>query len=141
MSNNNFPLTLELRIDWGDMDLFGHVNNVAIFKYIQASRVNYWQKIGLSSLYEKSNQGPILASCSCNFKLPLFFPGQVVVEASVVYIKNSSFSIAHRILNGKGELAAEATDVIVMYDFNLNQKMTFPATFHKIIEEIEGKTF
>jgi len=37
-----FPSKLPIRIDWSEMDLFGHVNNVMYFKYIQASRVNYW---------------------------------------------------------------------------------------------------
>lgn len=38
---DNYNTSLELRIDWSEMDLFGHVNNVAFFKYVQASRVNY----------------------------------------------------------------------------------------------------
>jgi hypothetical protein len=29
-----FSLKLELRIDWSEIDLFGHVNNLSIQKYI-----------------------------------------------------------------------------------------------------------
>jgi acyl-CoA thioesterase FadM len=41
------PLKLELRIDWSDIDLFGHINNLAILRYVQAARVNYLEIIGL----------------------------------------------------------------------------------------------
>ena len=135
----NHPATLEIRIDWSELDLFGHVNNVAYFKYIQAARVNYWELSGLNALHKTSNQGPILASCQCNFKLPLFYPGQVKIVTSCVYIKNTSFSFQHKIYNDKAELAAEAIDVIVMYDFNKNEKMAFPPHIKSQFEIIENK--
>ncbi len=42
-----FPLKLRLRIDWSEIDLFGHVNNVATLKYVQAARVNCLEALGL----------------------------------------------------------------------------------------------
>lgn len=68
MTETHFPLKLELRIDWSELDYFGHVNNVSFFKYIQASRVNYWDHIGLTQYHLESNIGPILASSKCDFK-------------------------------------------------------------------------
>ena len=142
MMDKNFKgLLLELRIDWSELDLFGHVNNVAFFKYIQAARVNYWEISGLDQLFKASNHGPIIASCHCNFKLPLFYPGIVNVETHCVYIKNTSFSFQHILFNDKGEMAAEATDIIVMYDFNKNEKMLFPPTIKSKFEAIEQKIF
>src|SRR5690606_14585195 len=119
----NFPLKLPLRIDWSEMDLFGHVNNVAYFKYIQAARVNYWEISLLSALFTKIKIGPILLSTSCQFIQPLFYPGNIVVESGIEFIKNTSFGIHHRIRNGQNEIAAEAHDVIVTFDFNKNEKV------------------
>lgn len=141
MNDNSKGLQLEIRIDWSELDLFGHVNNVAFFKYIQAARVNYWEISGLDQFFKDSNQGPILASCHCNFKLPLFYPGMVKVETHCVYIKNTSFSFQHIIFNDKGEVVAEATDIIVMYDFNKNEKMAFPIDIKTKFEALEDKTF
>jgi len=141
MDKNFKGLQLELRIDWSELDLFGHVNNVAFFKYIQAARVNYWEISGLDQLFKTSNHGPILASCHCNFKLPLFYPGKVKVETHCVYIKNTSFSFQHLLHNDKGEIAAEATDIIVMYDFNKNEKIPFPPGIKSKFEAIEQKSF
>lgn len=107
---------MKLRIDWSELDLYGHVNNIAFMKYIQAARVNYWEQIGLYPLYQQKKQFPMLVSTQCEFKKTLMFPGEVVIHSTLAYIKNSSFSIEHQLYNEKQELVAEAKDVMVMYD-------------------------
>lgn len=137
----HYPVELPLRIDWSELDLFGHVNNVAFMKYVQASRVNYWDTIGLTRLYDDTRQGPMLASTTCRFKKPLYYPGSIVVKARVDFIKNTSFGIHHIIVDHAGDVAAEAEDVIVMYDFNAGSKIQFPVDLRRKVEELEGKTF
>jgi acyl-CoA thioester hydrolase len=139
MENEKFAVKLELRIDWSEMDLYGHVNNVSYFKYIQAGRVNYWLQTGLTEMFTKEKIGPILASTHMDFKSPLHFPGNITVETRMEFIKNSSFGLQHRILNDKGEVAAEAKDVIVVFDFNKNEKVLFPDILRKEVERIEGR--
>ncbi len=138
---SNFPIKLSLRIDWSEMDLFGHVNNVAYFKYIQASRVNYWEISGLAASFSETKIGPILLSTSCQFIKPLHYPGNIVVAASIPFIKNTSFGIHHQVLNEKGEIAAEAHDVIVTFDFNKNEKAPVSDVFRQAAERIEGRKF
>ncbi len=136
---HDFPVKLQLRIDWSEMDLFGHVNNVSYFKYIQASRVNYWEISLLSKLFDEKKIGPILLSTGCQFIKPLFYPGNIVIESRIEFIKNTSFGIHHRILNDKNEVAAEAHDVIVTFDFNRNEKVPVPDIFRKAVAAIEGR--
>ncbi len=126
---HEFPIKLPLRIDWSEMDLFGHVNNVAYFKYIQASRVHCWEVCRLAEDFGTTRIGPILLSTGCHFKEPLFYPGNIVVASRVEFIKNTSFGIHHQILNEEGKIAAEAHDVIVMFDFNTNEKVPVSAEF------------
>ena len=141
MTEKDFPVELKLRIDWSELDYFGHVNNVSFFKYIQASRVNYWDQIGLTKFNRDTNVGPILASCKCDFKQPLFYPGQVRILSRVDFIKNTSFSICHRMLDDKGQITAEAQDVMVLFDFNKNEKIPFSKELKDKIEQLEGRTF
>ncbi|MBA3829164.1 MAG: acyl-CoA thioesterase [Taibaiella sp.] len=136
-----FPSILNLRIDWSEMDLFGHVNNVMYFKYIQASRVNYWELSGLAQWFKENNIGPILATTSCQFMKPLHYPGDIIVQAKVEFIKNTSFGLHHQIVNEQGEVAAEARDVIVYYDFNKNEKAMVPDAFRLSVSKLEGKAF
>jgi acyl-CoA thioester hydrolase len=136
-----YQVKLSLRIDWSELDIFGHVNNVAYLKYVQASRVNYWEKIGLMKMYEELKLGPMLASTSCRFRKPLFYPGNIVVETRIIFIGNTSFGISHRIIDDKGEIAAEAEDVIVMFDFNADRKIPFPEELRKRVEKLERRKF
>lgn len=133
----HFPVKLPLRIDWSEMDLFGHVNNVAYFKYIQASRVNYWELTGLAATFSETKIGPILLSTSCQFMKPLHYPGNIVVEARIEFIKNTSFGIHHRIRDQKNDIVAEAHDIIVSYDFNKNEKVPVSDEFKSGVARIE----
>lgn len=135
----HYPVKLPLRIDWSEMDLFGHVNNVAYFKYIQASRVNYWELTGIAASFDQTKIGPILLSTSCQFIKPLFYPGNIIVEAGISFMKNTSFGIHHRILNEQNELCAEANDVIVNFDFNRQEKTAISASFREAVRKIEGR--
>jgi acyl-CoA thioester hydrolase len=137
----SFPVELQIRLDWSEMDVFGHINNVMFFKYVQASRVNYWEKIRFMRDFETKKVGPLLVANSCQFRKPLFYPGNITIQARVDFIKNSSLGIHHRILNDKKELAAEAQDVIVLFDFIKNQPITIPDEWRKIIEELEKRKF
>ncbi|MCX6352845.1 MAG: acyl-CoA thioesterase [Bacteroidetes bacterium] len=135
----DFPIKLSIKTDWSEMDIFGHINNVMFVKYVQASRVNYWAQVGLMKDFESLGLGPMLASVSCNFYKPLFHPGEITICAKMAFIKNSSFGFKHIILNADGEIAAEAHDVMVFYDFKNNHKIPFPQEVRLRVKELEGR--
>lgn len=134
-SSDKYRSRLELRIDWSEMDLYGHINNVSYFKYVQAGRVNLWEETGLIHLYTEHKLGPILASTNLNFKQPLHYPGSIIVITEVESVGNTSFTLVHQILNEKNEIAAEARDIVVMFDFKKNEKIVVPEEFRKFAEK------
>lgn len=138
---NDYPSKLTLRIDWSEIDNFGHVNNLAILKYVQAARVNYLEVVGLMQSQAEAKIGPILASTGCQFRKPLFYPGEVTVYSKVDYIKNTSFRFQHLIYNDQNEIAAEAQDIIVLYDFEKRIKISIPVELRERFEKIENKKF
>lgn len=107
---------LKLRIDWGDMDLLGHVNNVAIVRYLQAGRVMFMEKVGLPA-FVGMKTGPIEAATEIQFKKQLHFPGHVEVHTGVREVKNTSIILDHQIYDDAGVLAVQAMEVIVHFDF------------------------
>lgn len=120
------PTTLELRIDWSEIDAYGHVNNLAIMRYVQSARVHLLEGVGMMQHHAETGVGPVLASTSCQFKQQLHYPGNVTVRARVDHLKNTSFQITHAIFNEAQELVAEAHDVLVMFDFKKNTKSPIP---------------
>ncbi|MBK9329320.1 MAG: acyl-CoA thioesterase [Sphingobacteriales bacterium] len=133
---NQNKLKLELRIDWSELDFFGHVNNVAISKYIQSARVNLLERLGLMQSQYTDKIGPILASMKCQFIKPLSYPGQVILFAAVDQIKNTSFQIQYEIVNDKKEIISQAQDVIVLYDYAKNTKLAIPEDIRQKILEL-----
>lgn len=132
------PIILTLRVDWSEMDLFGHINNVMYAKYIQSARVNFVEKVGIMKMLEEDKVGFMLASSALEYKRPLYYPDNIRIETTVSFIKTTSFGLQHQIFSGKGELSTIGTDILVMYDFITNQKTPVPEQIKAEITRLEG---
>ncbi|MEX0997991.1 MAG: acyl-CoA thioesterase [Flavobacteriaceae bacterium] len=134
MDEKDFPLEIELRIVWSDLDVYEHVNNVNIIRYLQSARVNIWELSGLYKSYKETNRGPMLVSSKVDFKKSLFYPGTITIKSRVGSIKNSSFTLEHIILNAQGEICIEAKDVAVCFDFNTEKIYQIPENLRTIFK-------
>jgi acyl-CoA thioester hydrolase len=123
--------TLTIPIDWADLDLFGHVNNVMFFKYMQASRLHFCEKLGLTSLNEKNKLSFMVASSRCDFKRPLYYPGTLNVKTKAVWAKNTSFCLVHVLTDNKGEDCGVGEDVLVLFDYENTCKVTLTEDLKK----------
>jgi acyl-CoA thioester hydrolase len=132
-----YSTSMRLRIDWSELDSFGHVNNLAILRYAQTARLNYMEATGMMRYHTETGIGPVLASTSCQFKKQLFYPGYVTVNSRVDHIKNTSFHMRHMVLNEDQECVAEMDDVLVMFDYKKNIKQSIPEIFRKKMTKTE----
>ncbi|WP_300439675.1 acyl-CoA thioesterase [Christiangramia sp.] len=123
-NSDDFKLSLKIRIDWSDLDMYEHVNNVSYMRYLQSGRVNFWEASGIHKFYRNSNQGTMLVSTKCDFKKSLYYPGDAIIKTGLDFIGNTSFGLKHVILNEQNELCAEGKDIVVCFDFE--NKTTFP---------------
>jgi acyl-CoA thioester hydrolase len=137
----NYNTKLNLRIDWAELDLFGHINNVAFFKYVQAARVNYCELIGLTSLLDQTKHSFMVASSQCQYKKPLHYPGELTVFCKMDWIKNTSFQLAYQLVDSQKNLVAEAQDVLVVFDHFKKEKVTISVELKQSIERIEKRSF
>ncbi len=135
MDQKDYKLSLELRIDFSDLDLYRHVNNLTFIRFMQSGRVNLWEAVGLSGMYEEQNKGAILVSSHCDFKRSLYYPGTAIVKTKVSFLKNSSFGIDHIILNSKGEICATGHDVAACYDFKTNTTFSIPSGLREKLDQ------
>ena len=83
---NNWPIVTELPVLWGDMDDFGHVNNIIYLKWCETSRVELFREIWnlkslqMQDIMEKEGMGPILANFNMNYKIPIQYPDMITVK-------------------------------------------------------------
>ena len=61
------------------MDALGHVNNVNYFRYMEQARIEWLYAQAGAGGYV-GGQGPVIVNASCNFRVPLVYPGFVEVR-------------------------------------------------------------
>lgn len=127
---------LKIRLDWSEMDMFQHINNVSYFKFAQANRINILEKVGLQKSFADTGVGPTLAHTECDFKKELTYPGNVFVRSSIKEIRNTSFVIQHQFFNDNDVLCATAMDVLVVYDYKNGQKHSIPQNIRQRLEKL-----
>jgi len=124
---------ITIRIDWSELDLFGHVNNVAFHKYAQTARLNYVDAMGLMKLHQIHNIGFMVAETNCQFKKELLFPGNINIQTKIDFVKNTSFALEHIMTNDNGDIVAIAKDVLVVFDFIKKEKCLIPEEIKRTI--------
>ena len=53
----DFPIVIEIPVAWGEMDAFGHVNNIIYFRYFESARLAYFHQTGYLKFVEEHGIG------------------------------------------------------------------------------------
>nr|WP_320132311.1 acyl-CoA thioesterase [uncultured Holophaga sp.] len=133
---DTYPIRFDLRVDWAEVDSYGHVNNLAIQRYIQSTRVHAMEEVGMMQHHKETAIGPVLVSVTCHFRKQLYYPGKVTVLARIDHLKTTSFQIHYVVLDEAGEVVALSQDVMVLFDFSREVKCAIPETFRRRFERL-----
>jgi len=136
-----FSVTIQMPVPWSDLDLFEHVNNVAYFRYFQAARITYFDKVGLMRMHRETNIGPILHSTSGRFVKELNYPDEIMIGAKVSSMRTSSFVLDYQVESLSSGIVAEGSSVNMIFDFNTKQKAPIPEALRAEICTLEQKIF
>src|SRR5437899_340994 len=90
-----FPVVVVQDVVWGDMDCYGHVNNVVYFRYFENARLEYFRRLGWNELKETAGLGPILRDTWARFRLALTYPDTIAIGARVVRLEEDRFFLEH----------------------------------------------
>ena len=141
MSNSKSIIT-KIPVLWGDMDGFGHVNNIIYLKWCETSRIelfrSIWEyKIGnMEEVLERGGTGPILANFNMDYKHPVKYPDEIEIQTYLTHIGNSSMGIGHELFsNNNDKLVAKASSVIVMVNYISNDKVIIGDKDRKILSQ------
>ena len=139
LSLNDFSVTIELPVLWGDMDSFQHVNNVRFFRYFECARIEYINHLGLDRICLNAQIGPILAETSCKYVSPLTYPDTITVGCRSLSISTATIEQEYLITSHKTEaISAIGTGLIVAYDYQELKKSSFPKEVIETIRDFEG---
>ena len=106
ISGSPAPLfRVPMAVRWRDLDAFNHVNNSKYLSYLEEARL-HWM-IGVPGKGLDDHVAPVVAAAQLNYRRPIGWPAQVVMELFVERLGNTSLTIGHRIV--------DATDAGVLY--------------------------
>lgn len=139
---SSYPIVTTIPILWGDEDAFAHVNNLAYLRWCESSRVEYMQRVALWTERPPAGMGPIMASVTCDYKIPLTYPDTIDVGTRVTAIGNSSIRMEQIVVSRRlGAIAAEIDSIIVVLDYAAGRAVRVPEHVRGAIAALEGRTF
>lgn len=131
---DEFPFIEERPLDWGDMDAFGHINNVRFFRYFENARIAYLNQLKYHEMAKQLGVSVILGYIDCKFIRPLFYPDIIQVGARVNTIGEDRFNMDYAIFSKEQQaIVAVGNSTIVTFDYKNNCKASIPEDFKKLL--------
>jgi len=109
-------IRVPMPVRWRDLDAFNHVNNSKYLSYLEEARL-HWM-IGVPGQGMDDHVAPVVAAAQLNYRRPIGWPAQVVIELFVERLGNTSLTVGHRIVDAEdaGVLYCDGNVVMVWID-------------------------
>ncbi|HNS11323.1 MAG TPA: thioesterase family protein [Bacteroidia bacterium] len=132
----------KIEIRFSDLDAFNHVNNACYLTYIEQARIAYFNDI-VGWDYNWSKRGIILAKASVDFIYPIHINDRIEIYTRCNRMGNKSFDLQYRLVkidNEKEVLIAEASTVMVAFDYTEQKSIEVPVEWKNLIHSYEAGT-
>jgi acyl-CoA thioester hydrolase len=137
-NNSNSYVTLELPVQWGDMDAAQHVNNTVFLRWIESARIQMFRKMQEGKL-EFGKVIPILAWQDCKYIFPVTFPDQVVITMDVIELIEDRILCEGKIHSKKHQrIVAISKTLLVAFDREESKKQQLPQKWKKSFTDFYG---
>jgi acyl-CoA thioester hydrolase len=115
-----------ISVRWRDMDSMGHVNNAKYISYLEEARVRWM--LGVEGVSMTDRIAPVVAATNVNYRLPIVWPNDIVVELFVERLGTSSVTIGHRIVDQRDDsvLHSDGNVVVVWIDTETGKSAPLP---------------
>ncbi|WP_379653499.1 acyl-CoA thioesterase [Pseudoxanthomonas sp. UC19_8] len=116
-----------ISVRWRDMDAYGHVNNAKYISYLEEARVRWLHGVTGGQAMGRGIS-PVVANTDVNYRRPIVWPNDIVVELFVERLGNSSVTIGHRIVadNDDTVLYSDGHVVVVWIDTATGKSAPIP---------------
>ena len=132
----DYPIIYQQQVAWGDMDAFGHVNNVIYYRYMESARIDYMNKLDIL----REDIYTVVASNQCKYMRPVFYPDQLKIGVRVEEVRSSAFRMSYLLWSKlQQQVVATGDAVIVCVDKVEMQKIKIPDNIRKRLIETELK--
>jgi acyl-CoA thioester hydrolase len=127
----------DLEVRFRDLDAMGHVNNAVYLTYLEVARQAYWKEVAAQVRYDRVPF--VVARASIDFRSSLAVGETVRVFLRTVWAGSRSFAMDYTLREAaSGRLVAEASTVLVTYDWAEQRAIPIPDWLRSGLERVEG---
>lgn len=131
---SDYPIIHIQPVAWGDMDAFGHVNNVLYYRYMESARIRYMDELNIF----QHDVYTVVASNQCKYIRPVFYPDQLKIGARVEEMRNSALRMSYLLWSEQQQaIVALGEAVMVCVDKENMLKLPIPEIIRQKVTKIE----
>ncbi|MBZ5750015.1 acyl-CoA thioesterase [Metabacillus rhizolycopersici] len=105
-----------VRTRYFESDVYGHINNVSFFIYLEQARVDFFADNNLHKNQEEWSF--VVASAHCDYINQAYVNQNLVIRTYIDHIGRKSIKLKHQIMDqASEELIAEGEVVLVHFNF------------------------
>jgi acyl-CoA thioester hydrolase len=136
-NRSNYIFFKEYETRWRDNDVYGHMNNVVFYEFVD-SIVNHWLNLSGGLSVPNSEVVGLVVETKCNYFSSLGFPHPVLCGLSVSNIGNTSVTYEVGLFdNSKQSAAAQVSFVHVYVDCKTHKTVALPQTLLVALNKIK----
>lgn len=125
-------MKVDIRVAWGEMDAYGHVNNAVFLRWFESARVDWLRAVQFP---DDGKIGPVLAKATVEYLLPVKHPDDVEIVLRPTRIGTSSVTLAYEVTSrAQGALVAKGETVVVLIDLSAGRSVALDADARARIE-------
>ena len=134
MNGSKLLVAAPVSVRWGDMDAFNHVNNACYATYLEEARLRWFATI--EGGWFDQHTGPVVAAQSFNFRLPIEWPAELLVELTLERAGTSSMTLGFRMVSRElpQRFYADGSSVLVWIDRRVGKPTPLPENVRRAIE-------
>ncbi|WP_122816951.1 acyl-CoA thioesterase [Nocardioides pantholopis] len=122
-----------VQVRFSDVDVYGHVNNVKYFEYLQEARIWLMEKLRRAAPHPLPDLSIVVAQTDVDYRLPILFRREPYdVWSAVTRVGNRSMTIESEICDATTVLA-RARVVIVFFDLKTQRSTAPPEGYRELL--------
>ena len=123
--------SIDLPVQFRDIDVMGHVNNATYLQYMETARVELARRLG--QVRDGFRAGFIVASARCEFKKPIRDERRIAVSVWVSRIGDRSWDLDYSIRGPRKAEYAIGRTTQVAYDYKTKSAVQISGRLKKVL--------
>lgn len=111
-----FHHSTDVQLRFGDIDLFGHVNNNVYLQLFDIAKYDYFRQV-MGADFDIRALAMVVVNINCDFLAPAFLDEPLRVLTACAAIGEKSVRLLQRVVNtATGQVKCSATTIMVTFD-------------------------